>query len=114
MSAICQICAADPMAHSFKKVAEKRGTIVYYSKPSQAKRYDDTEGILEHIDKTMAISKINPAKAFENFCSTNMDEITDEIFRLKQRIILKRDEITMKFKKSYKNRFYKIRISLNH
>ena len=55
MSAICQICAADPMAHSFKKVAEKRGTIVYYSKPSQAKRYDDTEGILEHIDKTMAL-----------------------------------------------------------
>lgn len=55
MSAICPICASDPMAHSFKKVAEKRGTIVYYSKPSQAKRYDDTEGILEHIDKTMAL-----------------------------------------------------------
>ena len=55
MNAICEICASDPMAHSFKKVAEKRGTIVYYSKPSQAKRYDDTEGILAHIDKTMAL-----------------------------------------------------------
>ena len=55
MNTICEICATDPMAHSFKKVAEKRGTIVYYSKPSQAKRYDDTEGILAHIDKTMAL-----------------------------------------------------------
>ena len=55
MNAICEICVSDPMAHSFKKVAEKRGTIVYYSKPSQAKRYDDTEGILAHIDKTMAL-----------------------------------------------------------
>ena len=55
MNTICEICATDHMAHSFKKVAEKRGTIVYYSKPSQAKRYDDTEGILAHIDKTMAL-----------------------------------------------------------
>jgi len=69
--------------------------------------------IQKHIDKTMAMSKINPAKAFDDFCNKYMEEITDEIFRLKERIVLKKDEISMKFKKSYKNRFYKIRISMH-
>jgi hypothetical protein len=55
MNAICETCATDPSAHSFKKVAEKKGIVVFYSKPTQAKRYDDSEGILAHIDKTMAL-----------------------------------------------------------
>ena len=57
MNAICRICAADPMAHSFKKVAEKRSIVVFYSKPSHDKQYDDTEGFLAHIDKTMELYK---------------------------------------------------------
>jgi hypothetical protein len=57
MNVICEVCAVDPSNHSFKKVAEKKGIIVFYSKPSQAKQYDDTDGILAHIDKTMALYK---------------------------------------------------------
>lgn len=50
----CNICQADPLAHSFKKVGEKRGICMFYSKPSQAKRYNDTEGILAHVDGMLA------------------------------------------------------------
>ena len=50
---ICDICHKDPLAHSFKKVAEKRGIAMFYCKPSQAKRYDDTAGILAHVDKAI-------------------------------------------------------------
>ena len=51
---ICPICVADPLAHSFKKVGEKRGIVIFYSKPSQSKKYDDTEGILKHVSNTLA------------------------------------------------------------
>jgi len=53
MNKICEACAVDPMTHSFKKVAEKKGISVFYTKPAQAKRYDDTEGILAHADKAL-------------------------------------------------------------
>jgi hypothetical protein len=56
----CPICAKDPLAHSFKKVGEKRGITMFYTKPSQAKRYDDTEGILAHVDNT--IGQLNGKK----------------------------------------------------
>jgi hypothetical protein len=67
-----------------------------------------------HLDKTINISKINPALAFDEFCNKHMIEITDEIFRLKDKIILKEKEVNTKFKKSYKNRFYKIRMLLGN
>ena len=54
MNSICPICAADPFAHYFKKVAEKRGITIFYSKPSQAKKYDDTAGILAHVERSIA------------------------------------------------------------
>jgi hypothetical protein len=72
------------------------------------------EIIKTHLDKSTNISKINPALAFDDFCNKHMMEITDEIFRLKDKIILKQKEINIKFKKSYKNRFYKIRILLEN
>jgi len=49
----CPICVTDPLAHSFKKVGEKRGIGMFYSKPSQAKRYNDTAGILAHVDNAL-------------------------------------------------------------
>ena len=70
--------------------------------------------IKTHLDKTINISKINPALAFDEFCNKHMIEITDEIFRLKDKIILKEKEVNTKFKKSYKNRFYKIRMLLGN
>lgn len=70
--------------------------------------------IRENIDETKNISKINPSKAYTDFCNTHVTEITDEIFILKDKMILKAEEINLKFKKSYKNKFYKIRILLEN
>jgi len=50
MEKICPTCAADPTSHSFKKVSEKGGLVIFYMHPSKAKRYDDMEGILRHVD----------------------------------------------------------------
>jgi hypothetical protein len=68
--------------------------------------------IIKNIDQTKNISKINPSKAYTDFCNTHVIEITDEIFILKDKILLRAEEINLKFKKSYKNKFYKIRILL--
>ena len=56
MDKICSICAKDPTSHSFKKVTEKNGITIFFTQPSKAKLYDDTEGILSHIDKTLEIN----------------------------------------------------------
>jgi hypothetical protein len=47
---MCDVCAKDPSAHSFKKVGEKRGIVMFYTKPAQATKYKDTEGIKKHVD----------------------------------------------------------------
>lgn len=50
MEKICPKCAADPTSHSFKKVADKNGIVIFYSHPSKAKLYDDMDGILLHVN----------------------------------------------------------------
>jgi hypothetical protein len=50
----CAKCAKDPNTHSFRKVSEKNGISIYYTHPSKATEYDDTEGILEHIDGALS------------------------------------------------------------
>jgi hypothetical protein len=52
---------------------------------------------------------ISPADAFDGFCKKNEDGIEKEVYRLKSKTKqpLDVDEITIKFKKAYKNRFYK-------
>jgi len=50
MEKICPKCAADPTSHSFKKISEKGGSVLFYMHPAKAKHYDDTEGILTHVD----------------------------------------------------------------
>jgi hypothetical protein len=54
MHAICPTCAADPTAHSFKKVADKQGVVLFYAHPSKAKRYDDHDGTIQHVDRMLA------------------------------------------------------------
>ena len=54
MDKICKTCAADPDSHSFKRIAEKCGVSIFYSKPSSAKLYKDTEGILAHVGNVLA------------------------------------------------------------
>ena len=55
MERICKKCASDPMSHSFKRLTERSGVLIYYSHPAAAKLYDDTEGILQHIDHMLAL-----------------------------------------------------------
>lgn len=50
MEKICPTCVADPTSHSFKKVSEKGGLVIFYMHPSKAKLYNDTDGILRHVD----------------------------------------------------------------
>lgn len=51
---VCATCAKDPESHSFKKLKEVRGVSLFYTKPSAAKLYTDTEGILSHVDNALA------------------------------------------------------------
>lgn len=51
MSYTCIKCLHEPGSHSFNKVKETlNGVSVFYSCPSQAKYYNDNDGILEHYD----------------------------------------------------------------
>ena len=59
------------------------------------------------------IIKISPSMAFDNYCMSHKLTIAGE---LKQEGKVTRedvDKITSRFKKAYKNRFYKIRVVLN-
>ena len=57
MNKYCKKCALDPESHSFKKVGEKKGVIIYYTKPGSAKLYKDKDGIIEHIDNILSYNK---------------------------------------------------------
>lgn len=53
MDRICPTCAKDPSSHSFKKVADKNGVILFLTQPAKAKRYDDADGLILHVDNTI-------------------------------------------------------------
>lgn len=53
MEKICAICAKDPSSHSFKKIAEKNGVCIFYTKPSMATKYNDTAGFVIHMDQAL-------------------------------------------------------------
>lgn len=76
--------------------------------------YCNVESEDKKINKEMLISKTKASNAFDNFCKNYIAEITREIYRLKEKIILEPREISLKFKKAYKNRFYKIRLMLEN
>jgi hypothetical protein len=54
MENICEKCAIDPTSHSFRKVSEKNGICLFYTNPTKAKLYNDTEGILNHYENALA------------------------------------------------------------
>lgn len=78
--------------------------------------YNSVEKMEKSKNKTnnVFVSKVKPAIAFEQFCQKFINEITREIYKLKKKIELNPTEISLKFKKSYKNRFYKIRMELEN
>lgn len=44
----------DPTCNSFKKLSEKNGICTYYTNPTKAKLYTDTDSILSHYDNILA------------------------------------------------------------
>jgi hypothetical protein len=54
MEKICPTCAKDPNSHSFKKLTEKNGVLIFYTKPAKATMYKDRDGILSHINNVLA------------------------------------------------------------
>lgn len=50
MNYICPLCSIDPSNHSFKIIKETDNIIYYYSCPSEAKLYFDTNGIITHYN----------------------------------------------------------------
>ena len=50
MEKICPKCAADPTSHSFKKVSDKNGVVLFYTQPSKSKLYDDMDGLVLHVN----------------------------------------------------------------
>lgn len=50
----CPLCILDPYNHSLKKISVRENAYIYYTCPSEAKMYNDTEGILNHYDGVLS------------------------------------------------------------
>jgi len=50
MNYICPLCSIDPSSHSLVKIKETEAFIFFYSCPSDAKLYFDTDGIINHYN----------------------------------------------------------------
>lgn len=74
----CPICAIDPTSHSLKRLENlEDGTVVMYTKPAEATRYWDRDGILIHYDNSLSQISGNWIWIFdaEGFSATHMFEI---------------------------------------
>jgi len=54
MTYTCPLCKLLPSSHSLRKVLEKKEIIYYYTCPSQAILYYDTEGIVNHYNGVLS------------------------------------------------------------
>ena len=51
----CPICARDPTSHSLKKIGMlDEDTVIMYTKPADASRYWDRDGIIVHYDNVLS------------------------------------------------------------
>jgi hypothetical protein len=74
----CPICAIDPTSHSLKRLENlEDGTVVMYTKPAEATRYWDRDGILIHYDNSLSQISGNWIWIFdaEGFSTKHMFEI---------------------------------------
>ena len=60
MEHICKTCHEDSTSHSFSKLCEIKGVSVFYTKPADATKYTDTEGILAHYDNMLKYNGDKP------------------------------------------------------
>ena len=61
----------DLNCYSFKKISEKNGVCTYYTNPTKAKQYTDTEEILTHYDN--ALKQVGDKKWIWIFDSDRFD-----------------------------------------
>lgn len=54
MPYICPLCSIDPLSHSLTKIKEINDIIYFYSCPSKAKLYFDTDGIINHYNGVLS------------------------------------------------------------
>ena len=81
----------------------------------QIKNHITTDVHKKVNEQEIPISNISPADAYADFCNKMQNEISKEIGLMKRNsIILNAKEITKKFKKTYKNRFFNIRIIIDY
>ena len=64
------------------------------------------EAMDNHIFLLSRRNNFKPSSAFDDFCDTHKNEITDEVKRLYTEKNLSKTDIAMKFKKTYKNRYF--------
>lgn len=51
----CPVCAEDPTSHSFKQIeTTPDGTVIMYTKPAEASKYWDKDGIIFHYDQKLS------------------------------------------------------------
>ena len=89
-------------------------------KPYETISRDIQQKMDEHINHQIkasaenGISKISPAESFDDYLNQNKTNILEEL-RNTNAVITKSDcqNLINKYKKSYKNRFYNIRVALN-
>jgi hypothetical protein len=60
MEHICKTCHEDSTSHSFSKLCEIAGVSIFYTKPADATKYTDREGILAHYDNMMKYNGDKP------------------------------------------------------
>ena len=120
----------DPMEKMFKSARYyyRNKTNQQNAKQEETKQRKQYETISRDIQQKMdehinhqirtnaenGISKISPAESFDDYIQQNKSDILDEL-RNTNTIITKSEcqNLINKYKKSYKNRFYNIRVALN-
>lgn len=89
-----------------KKSTEKK-------EPSKRRNYVGSQKELldamdEHIKTSILLGDFKPSDGFDDFCSSNVDIIKEQIAQLMQSGIIDSNEMKAKIKKTYKNRYFLI------
>ena len=81
-------------------------------KPERKQHFRFSSEMLKNMDAHIKLQNdddISPSKKYEDYCIKNRDMIMKEIIRIKEELgkdLLDKNEVSMKFKKTYKNRIY--------
>lgn len=54
MNYVCSLCSIDPLSHSLTKLKETDSKICFYTCPSEAKLYFDSESIIHHYNGVLS------------------------------------------------------------